>query len=343
MKMDLKDLITTFLSSNIQDKKYFLEKTILDLLKNGIKNNYLDSIKKKDLVLFLKYFENKNKPIRKLSLILVSLILTNKYNKKKFMEILELGMNVGKIYFSNLKNISKFFKEDLKIFLFVKKIDNFEIPDKHQTPKKKKILFWYINLKKTNISENLKPKIFYLEMLQIKEKIILENIPDPLKIFSGFKIQKEDLKFKKKFPKANSNNIINKNIKKRKTYDIFYKKSYLKKLTKNYKSPLSNFQNKIWSTINKKKDSIQTKKRLNILTKNLKETKFKEKTKKKFNKDFKDFKKKGDYKKNLKSFLKISKVRKKNFSPMGERKDYKSHRTPDFFNSKFDKFEFSYY
>ena len=334
IKKDLRELLIKFLTGNIQDKKYFLEKTILDILKNGIKKDYLDSIKKKEMKIFLKFLENKNKIIRKFSLILISLILSNKYNKKKFCEISDLNFFKGKIFFSDLKNISKIFKNDLKIFLFLKKIENLKNSENEKIDEK--ILFWYLplNFKKNENLKNIKIKYFLKNDIFLKEnKLFLENIPDPIKIFSGFEIFKKDLKIsKKKIFTKNSKNLI-----KRKTYDIFYKKKSLKKFyeKKNY------FQNKIWTTINKKKDSILTKKKLNILKKNKKNSKFKEKTKKKF------FKKKNDLKKNLKSFLKISTINLKNSSPLKNfSKVNYTQRTPDFSKSQIcdsNKYEFSYY
>ena len=224
MEKSIKQLTTALSSKNTsQIQKAYLKIILLYTTKNPtntLKTQFwLKSFNSRDITKLLSLLEDKEKKVRKLTLIILCIFLQNEDSKLYFIEKCGLLAKKGKIFLTRLKylklNLGNL-EKSIKVLncILRKKNENFE----------KSYLFWFIPLKFSSNEKCYEEKIKYMifeknHITYTNRDINISQIPDPIYNLCGFEIF---------FLKERSKKIIN--------FEKTQKSS--KSITKKYKSKI---------------------------------------------------------------------------------------------------------
>lgn len=195
---DIRSFISSLSTSNEKSNEYILKK-VAKIYYDDQQEAYQDQfiigqINSKDIEKLLTLMENKDKRIRKLTLLVLSFLLRNGKSKIYFLEKCGLGLKLGKIFLSRLKYLTLNIKDlatSIKILTSAIKESKSKIDNT--------ALFWYIPLvdreKKKILTENTRFCYFNTKHIDINdlEEIEPDNIPDPIYNLCGIDLTIFDL------------------------------------------------------------------------------------------------------------------------------------------------------
>lgn len=154
----------------------------------------MGQITSKDIEKMLTLLENKDKQIRKLTLIVICYLLKNGRSKVYFLEKCGLGLRVGKIFLSRLKYLTLNIKEiDTAIDVLNRVSMKSRVDMPHDA------LFWYIPLVTAEKHPIDVSQVcfyqFYEASLELDnlDEIKTDNIPDPIYNLCGFNLTLADI------------------------------------------------------------------------------------------------------------------------------------------------------
>lgn len=142
----------------------------------------LQNFNSKEIERMLTMFENSRSGIRKLSLVLISLVLMNSQSKIFFLEKCGLSLVTGKTFLTRLKYVSNFSSSMSVAFRHMRAI----MAELKQTPVlSSEVLFWHIPLEIHNrtISDMFLPRVKTFRISNIKvvgDVVDLSQLPDPV-------------------------------------------------------------------------------------------------------------------------------------------------------------------
>lgn len=194
----IKTFISSLSTSNEKSNEYILKK-VAKMFFDDKSENYqtqfiIGQINSKDIEKLLTLLENKDKRIRKLTLLLLSFLLKNGKSKIYFLEKCGLGLKLGKIFLSRLKYLTLNIKdlgEAIKVLTTVIEEGRANVD--------KQSLFWYVPLvdreKRTILTKNIQFCHFSLKNIEIDDvdEICPDNIPDPIYNLCGIDLTVFDL------------------------------------------------------------------------------------------------------------------------------------------------------
>ena len=194
----IKSFISTLSPSGATTNEYVLRK-ILDFFfcqqTPTYKEEYiLGNINSKDLQKLLTMMENKEKAIRKLSLLVLAFLLQNSQSKMYFLEKCGLGLKLGKVYLTRFKYLTLNIKDQNKSLTLLDKIL------KNESVSQKDLLFWYIplvtNEKQAIEAHQIDFKDFMVSHIELnkKKEIDVDKLPDPIYNLCGIDFTEDDLK-----------------------------------------------------------------------------------------------------------------------------------------------------
>lgn len=260
MEKSVKQLISAL---NLK-KKDEIHKVMLKIIEHyTIKNSeeleelfWLQFFNSKDITKMLSLLEDKDKKVRKLTLLTLVIFLQNEDSKLYFVEKCGLLTKTGKIFLSRLK----YLKLNLGDFEKSIKVLN-SIMKKKEIKSETKYLFWYISLKFSSNEKNHEEKVKF-QFFQ-KSKITYTNrdlnftqLPDPIYNLCGIEIFTLKERSKKNLNSSKISSTSTK--KKRKSRSIIKKPARSKSpMVRDLKSPSINrraneFQKKNKTKMNKK-------------------------------------------------------------------------------------------
>lgn len=168
-------------------------------LKQPFKHRYeLQDFNSKEIERMLTMFENSRSGIRKLSLILITLVLMNSQSKIFFLEKCGLSLVTGKTFLTRLKYVSNFSSSMSIAFRHMRAILN----ELKQTPTlSNEVLFWYIPLeiKNRTINDLFLPRVKTFRISDIKlvsDVVDLSQLPDPVFNLCGIEFSSLDQRAK---------------------------------------------------------------------------------------------------------------------------------------------------
>ena len=182
-----------------------IEELIFKLIKLIVKEdayNYrrkylLEGVKSGHIVRFLSFLENENQTIRKLSLLLFSLIVANPRSKIYFLEKCGFGLSFGKVLFTRLKYLQNSLQKNPDSLNIVRSCLSVMLNSK---PIDRSVIFWHVSI--ADIEQaNVKIIDFYESQIDNKMEIhkLIEILPDPIESLCGFEFceyDKIDLEFR---------------------------------------------------------------------------------------------------------------------------------------------------
>lgn len=160
----------------------------------------LQNFNSKEIERMLTMFENSRSGIRKLSLLLISLVLMNPQSKIFFLEKCGLSLVTGKTFLTRLKYISNFSSSKPIAFRHMRNI----MGELKQYPVLNTgVLFWFIPLEISDrvINDLFIPRIrtFFISDIKVFSNVVdLSYIPDPVFNLCGVEFSKLDQQAKKK-------------------------------------------------------------------------------------------------------------------------------------------------
>ena len=169
----------------------------------------LQNFNSKEIERMLTMFENSRSGIRKLSLLLISLVLMNPQSKIFFLEKCGLSLVTGKTFLTRLKYVSNFASSKTIAFRHMRNI----MGELKQHPVlSPKVLFWFIPLEISErvISDLFIPRIrtFYISDIKVFSNVVdLSYIPDPVFNLCGVEFSKMDQQAKKMAIRAPKQNM----------------------------------------------------------------------------------------------------------------------------------------
>ena len=158
----------------------------------------LQEFNSKEIERMLTMFENSRSGIRKLSLVLISLVLMNSQSKIFFLEKCGLSLVTGKTFLTRLKYVSNFSSSMLLAFRHMQAI----LGELKQTPVLgADVLFWYIplDIEDRSISDLFLPRVRTFRVSDIKvfsNVVDLSYLPDPVFNLCGVEFSKMDQRAK---------------------------------------------------------------------------------------------------------------------------------------------------
>ena len=198
----LKKLLESTSSTDKNKTQRILEKILGLYLKSNEQYYYkrfeLEFFNSKDIERLLTLLENSSVSIRKLTLLVVGLVLMNPLSKIFFIEKCGMPIDSTRFFLTRLKYILSFSERERHGVKNLQKVMSFL---KHSGTGPKDIMFWYIPLCEANtrISENFKPSLHEFRiknMLNEEGRIELNLVPDPIFNLCGVELCKEDIKLK---------------------------------------------------------------------------------------------------------------------------------------------------
>lgn len=209
----IKAFISSLSSSSKGSNEYILKK-IVKLFMQDTQQTYkqhfiMGQINSKDIEKLLTLLENKDRKIRKLTLLVLCYLLKNGKSKVYFLEKCGLGLKIGKIFLSRLKYLTLNIKEaEMSINILNK------ISEKSRGDLNKDDLFWYVPLitldkKAIDISQVSFYHFFETSIeLDSLEEIETENLPDPIYNLCGFDLTLADIQNSSMTPNNMENSKI---------------------------------------------------------------------------------------------------------------------------------------
>lgn len=187
-------------SSNDKDKtQRILEKILATYLKDPDQSHYkrfeLEFFNSKDIERLLTLLENSSVSIRKLTLLIMGLVLMNPLSKIFFIEKCGMPIDSTRFFLTRLKYLLTFSDREKHGVKNLQKLMSFL---KHSGTGPKDIMFWYIPLCEgsNKIVENFKPSLHEFrikDMLNEERRIELNLVPDPIFNLCGVELSKEDI------------------------------------------------------------------------------------------------------------------------------------------------------
>ena len=194
----IKAFISSLSSSSKGTNEYVLKKIVKLCVQDSqqaYKNQFiLGLINSKDIEKLLTLLENKDRKIRKLTLLVLCFLLKNGRSKVYFLEKCGLGLKIGKIFLSRLKYLTLNVKEIGTSISIMNKI-----AEKSRGNLDKDALFWYVPLvtseKKIIDVSQVSFQHFSEAAIEVDslEEIETENIPDPIYNLCGFDLTFADI------------------------------------------------------------------------------------------------------------------------------------------------------
>ena len=186
------------LTSSTTSIEYLLKKILSIFLRehpaSHLHQNMFCGITSKDISKLVSLLEFENPRVRKMTLVILTLVLSHPQAKVTFLEKCGLGLVPGKVFLTRLKYISK----DANPFQFFSLLS---AKEKKETVegKSRDFLFWHIPISSLSQDalkkEELGLKLFDERMLKLDEigELYFETIPDPTRSLCGFELFPSDL------------------------------------------------------------------------------------------------------------------------------------------------------
>ena len=194
----VKAFISSLSTSNKGSNDFILKKVVNIFLQDELKSYrtefIMGEINSKDIEKMLTLLENKDKKIRKLTLLVLTFLLQNGKSKIYFLEKCGLGLKMGKIFLSRLKYLTLNIK-DMPASIDVLN----EIIEKGVIGQSKEALFWYIPLIDRNKEPYTASQIdyvqFYVEDIKADGlgDIDIHSLPDPIYNLCGVDFDRADI------------------------------------------------------------------------------------------------------------------------------------------------------
>ena len=195
MSQKIKLLFSSLISQNKPDYENILHKTFnlffFDKENIILKNLAKSDISSKELTKLLNLLEDKNNIyIRKLSLLILSYLISNSRFKIYLMEKCGLSINNSRVFLTRLKYLQASFNNQQKCINLIKILKKKDFNFTHTNND----MFWYIPLFKNDSEnfENVPIFNFNLKNININDPDPFENVPDPKRNLCGFIISDKD-------------------------------------------------------------------------------------------------------------------------------------------------------
>lgn len=198
----LKYYINSIDLQNHKRTEAILHRLVTQYLADGqqpFKHRYeLQNFNSKEIERMLTMFENSRSGIRKLSLVLISLVLMNSQSKIFFLEKCGLSLVTGKTFLTRLKYVSNFSSSMGVAFRHMRAI----MTELKQMPVlSSEVLFWHIPLEIHNrtISDMFLPRVKTFRISNIKivgDVVDLSQLPDPVFHLCGIEFSAHDQRAK---------------------------------------------------------------------------------------------------------------------------------------------------
>ena len=178
------------LTSSTTSVEYLLKKILTVFLKEGdrvyMRENMLSGIRSKDISKLVSLLESEDQRVRKMTILIISLILSNPLAKIIFMEKCGLSLIPGKVFLTRLKYLSKNVSPTgfISLLLSLEKGQDTEIHNSQS-------LFWYIPMAAL-ASDSKKSQLDYhfFEEYMLRQDELgdlqLDSVPDPIFNICGF-------------------------------------------------------------------------------------------------------------------------------------------------------------
>lgn len=178
------------LTSSTTSVEYLLKKILTVFLKEGdrvyMRENMLAGIRSKDISKLVSLLESEDQRVRKMTIVIISLILSNPLAKIIFMEKCGLSLIPGKVFLTRLKYLSKNVSPTgfISLLLSLEKGQESEARNSHS-------LFWYIPMAAlATDSKKSQLEYHFFEEYMLRQDEVgdfqLDSIPDPIFNICGF-------------------------------------------------------------------------------------------------------------------------------------------------------------
>lgn len=198
----LKFYINSIDLQNHKRTEAVLHRVVTQYLSDGqrpYKQRYeLQNFNSKEIERMLTMFENSRSGIRKLSLVLITLVLMNSQSKIFFLEKCGLSLVTGKTFLTRLKYVSNFSSSMSVAFRHMRAI----MTELKQTPVlSSDVLFWHIplDIQSRIINDMFLPRVKTFRISDIKvagDVVDLSQLPDPVFHLCGIEFSAMDQRAK---------------------------------------------------------------------------------------------------------------------------------------------------
>ena len=177
---------------------YIIKKYLSDKQRTYSTRFELENFSSKDMECLLSLLEDSQKPVRKMALFILSLVLTNPLSKIFFLEKCGLSLIIGKTFITRLKFLSTFGNDnqsaERNTASIIYKLKSSPVTSSD-------VLFWYIPLDvhQNKMNKKFKPRLFEFKISEVftcGNKFSCIKIPDPVYNLCGIEFTNSDFQIK---------------------------------------------------------------------------------------------------------------------------------------------------